>query len=219
MKESNMCISEKVIRRLMKEENLVVKTIKKKKYNSYMGKISPAVDNLIKRDFHSDKPNAKWLTDITEFHIPAGKIYLSPIIDCFDGLPVSWTIGIHPDAELVNTMLDNAIASLKESEKPIIHSDRGAHYRWPGWIERMKETGLTRSMSKKGCSPDNSACEGFFGRLKNEMFYCRDWKDVSIDKFIDILDAYIHWYAEKCRKLSLNGMSPIQFRKSLGLIA
>lgn len=219
MKESNMCISEKVIRRLMKEENLVVKTIKKKKYNSYMGEISPAVDNLIKRDFHSDKPNAKWLTDITEFHIPAGKIYLSPIIDCFDGLPVSWTIGIHPDAELVNTMLDNAIASLKESEKPIIHSDRGAHYRWPGWIERMKEAGLTRSMSKKGCSPDNSACEGFFGRLKNEMFYCRDWKDVSIDKFIDILDAYIHWYAEKRRKLSLNGMSPIQFRKSLGLIA
>lgn len=219
MKESNMCISEKVIRRLMKEENLVVKTIKKKKYNSYMGKISPAVDNLIKRDFHSDKPNAKWLTDITEFHIPAGKIYLSPIIDCFDGLPVSWTIGIHPDAELVNTMLDNAIASLKESEKPIIHSDRGAHYRRPGWIERMKEAGLTRSMSKKGCSPDNSACEGFFGQLKNEMFYCRDWKDVSIDKFIDILDAYIHWYAEKRRKLSLNGMSPIQFRKSLGLIA
>ena len=107
----------------MKEENLIVKTIKKKKYNSYMGEISPAVDNLIKRDFHSDKPNAKWLTDITEFHIPAGKIYLSPIIDCFDGLPVSWTIGIHPDAELVNTMLDNAIASLKESKKPIIHSD------------------------------------------------------------------------------------------------
>ena len=100
-----------------------------------------------------------------------------------------------------------------------IHSDRGAHYRWPGWIERMKEAGLTRSMSKKGCSPDNSACEGFFGRLKNEMFYCRDWKDVSIDEFIDILDAYIHWYAEKRRKLSLNGMSPIQFRKSLGLIA
>lgn len=83
----------------------------------------------------------------------------------------------------------------------------------------MKEAGLTRLMSKKGCSPDNSACEGFFGRLKNEMFYCRDWKDVSIDKFIDILDAYIHLYAEKRRKLSLNGMSPIQFRKSLGLIA
>ena len=161
----------------------------------------------------------KWLTDITEFHIPAGKIYLSPIIDCFDELPVSWTIGIHPDAELVNTMLDEAIATLKDDEKPLVHSDRGAYYRWPGWISRMSEAGLTRSMSKKGCSPDNSACEGFFGRLKNEMFYNRSWSNVSIDEFIDILDQYIHWYSKKRRKLSLGGLSPIDYRKSLGLIA
>jgi hypothetical protein len=74
-------------------------------------------------------------------------------------------------AELVNTMLDEAILTLNEREKPIIHSDRGCHYRWPGWIERMEREGLIRSMSKKGCSPDNAACEGFFLRLKNEMFY------------------------------------------------
>lgn len=86
-------VSEKVIRRIMKQEQLIVRNIKRKKYSSYLGEISPAVENVIKRDFHSDKPNEKWLTDITEFHIPAGKIYLSPIIDCFDGLPVSWTIG------------------------------------------------------------------------------------------------------------------------------
>ncbi len=73
--------------------------------------------------------------------MPAGKIYLSPIIDCFDGLPVSWTIGTSPDAELVNTMLDNAIGTLKENDHPIIHSDRGAHYRWSGWIERMENAG------------------------------------------------------------------------------
>lgn len=144
---------------------------------------------------------------------------MSPIIDCFDGLPVAWTIGTHPDAELVNTMLDNAITTLKDDEKPLVHSERGAHYRWPGWIERMDKAGLTRSMSKKGCSPDNSACEGFFGRLKNKMFYEREWKNISIDEFIERLDTYIHWYAEKRRKLSLNGLSPIQYRKSLGLIA
>ena len=116
-------------------------------------------------------------------------------------------------------MLDNAIGTLKESEHPIIHSDRGAHYRWPGWIERMENAGLTRSMSKKGCSPDNSACEGFFGRLKNEMFYGQSWKDVSIEEFITILDEYIHWYSEKRIKLSLGGMSPLQYRRSLGIIA
>ena len=133
----------------------------------------------------------KWLTDLTEFHIPAGKVYLSPIIDCFDGLPVSWCIGTSPSAELVNTMLDEAILSLNEDEKPIVHSDRGCHYRWPGWIERIKKAELIRSMSKKGCSPDNAACEGFFGRLKNEMFYGHSWSGVTTKQFINILNEYI----------------------------
>ncbi len=219
LKNKGIIVSDKVIRRLTKEESLIVRIKKRRKYNSYMGEITPAVENLIKRNFHAEHPNEKWLTDITEFHIPAGKIYLSPIIDCFDGLPVSWTIGTSPDAELANTMLDGAIQSLRPEEHPIVHSDRGCHYRWPGWIERMETAGLTRSMSKKGCSPDNSACEGFFGRLKNEMFYGHSWQDVTLEEFISVLDEYIHWYAEKRIKLSLGGMSPIQYRQSLGLLA
>ena len=215
LKNKNVTLSEKVIRRLMKEENLKVRVVKRKKYSSYLGEISPAVPNIVNRDFHANKPNVKWLTDITEFHIPAGKVYLSPIIDCFDGLPVSWTIGTSPNAELVNAMLDEAVTTLKTYEKPIVHSDRGAHYRWPSWISKMNENQLIRSMSKKGCSPDNSACEGFFGRLKNEMFYGKSWTNTSIDEFIDILDDYIRWYGEKRIKTSL-GMSPIDYRKSLG---
>lgn len=163
--------------------------------------------------------NLKWLTDITEFHIPAGKIYLSLILDCFDGLPVSWTIGTSPDADLVNSMLDAAISTFKANEHPLVHSDRGCHYRWLGWIERMKNDGLTRSVSKKGCSPDNSACKGFFDRLKNELFYNRKWNGVSIDEFISNLDSYIHWYAESRIKMSLGGLSPLQYRKALGYTA
>ena len=68
-------------------------------------------------------------------------------------------------------------------------------------------------MSKKGCSPDNSACEGFFGRLKNEMFYQRDWKNTTINQFINKLDDYIHWYNNQRIKLSLGGLSPFQYRK------
>ena len=109
------------------------------------------------------------LTDITEFSIPAGKVYLSPIIDCFDGMVTAWKISTNPNAELVNSMLDEYHKTLKNGEKPIIHSDRGSHYRWPEWINRMNRYGFQRSMSRKGCSPDNSACEGFFGRMKNEM--------------------------------------------------
>jgi putative transposase len=170
------------------------------------------VDNLLARDFHAEKPNTKWLTDLTEFHIPAGKVYLSPIIDCFDGMAISWTIVTSPDAELVNTMLDDAIGNLRDGEHPIIHTDRGCHYRWPGWISRMDNSGLIRSMSRKCCTPDNSACEGFFGRLKNEMFYCRSWQGVSIAQFMNELDSYLRWYNEKRIKISLGAMSPMAYR-------
>lgn len=217
--QSGVRVSEKVVQQIMAEYQLVVIGKRKKKYSSYQGEITPAVPNLIARDFHADAPNVKWLTDLTEFHIPAGKVYLSPIVDCFDGLLPSWSIGTSPDAELVNSMLDSAISTLDPSEQPIVHSDRGAHYRWPGWLERMKNAGLTRSMSKKGCSPDNAACEGFFGRIKNEMFYNRSWAGVSIDEFIDILDEYLHWYNEKRIKMSLGAMSPLEYRRSLGLVA
>jgi transposase InsO family protein len=156
----------------------------------------PAPENLINRDFRAAAPNRKWLTDITEFQIPAGKVYLSPLIDCFDGLVVSWSIGTRPDAELVNAMLDSAIESVADhDERPVVHSDRGAHYRWPGWLSRMRDARLVRSMSRKGCSLDNAACEGFFGRLKTELFYPRDRRATTVDQFIEIVDSYIRWYS------------------------
>ena len=158
------------------------------------------------------------LTDITEFSIPAGKVYLSPIVDCFDGMIPSWTVSTNPNADLVNSMLDDYHSKLKEDDKPIVHSDRGCHYRWPGWINRMNKYGYTRSMSKKGCSPDNSACEGFFGRMKNEMFYGRNFVGVTIETFIEIINDYIIWYNTKRIKASLGYLSPMEYRQSLGLI-
>jgi hypothetical protein len=133
----------------MSENQLIIHGKKKRRYNSYLGEISPAVPNLLARDFHADKPNEKWVTDLTEFQIPAGKVYLSPILDCFDGLVVSWSIGTSPDAELVNSMLDEGATCLSDDEHPILHTDRGSHYRWPGWILRMDTYGLIRSICPK----------------------------------------------------------------------
>jgi putative transposase len=116
-----------------------------------------------------------------EFQIPAGKVYLSPMIDCFDGIVVSWSIGTSPDAELVNNMLDLAVTTLFSDEHPIVHSDRGSHYRWPGWIGRMTNAGLTRSMLKTACTADTDLCEGFFGRLQTEMFCNRSWQGVTME--------------------------------------
>lgn len=79
----------------------------------------------------------------------------------------------------------------------MIHSDRDGHYRWPGWLERVNAAGLIRSMSRKGCSPDNAACEGFFGRLKTEMYYGRKWSGITPEKFMQQVDACIRWYNER----------------------
>ncbi len=217
LRKEGTIVSEKIVRRIMKEESLIVKQRHKQKYNSYKGEITPAVENVIDRDFHAEKPNQKWLTDITEFSIKAGKVYLSPLIDCLDGMPISWTIGTSPNAELVNTMLKKAITTLGPKEKPIVHSDRGCHYRWPEWINIMEDAGLIRSMSKKGCSPDNSACEGFFGHLKTEMFYGRNWDQYSIDEFIQEVDEYMHWYCKDRIKSTLGGLSPLDYRRSMGV--
>lgn len=213
-------ISGKKVRALMAEEGCFVSYAKKRRrYSSYKGEIGDAPDNLVDRNFHASAPNRLWLTDVTQFSIPAGKVYLSPIIDVFDGMPVAWTIRKSPTAEMATTMLENACASLGEGEAPVIHSDRGCHYRWPGWLRICRDNGLVRSMSKKGCSPDNSAMEGFFGRLKNEFFYGRDWNDVDVDGFMAMLDEYMRYYRDSRIKESLGWKSPKQYRKSLGLAA
>ena len=220
LSKRHLHISEGVVRRLMGQAGLSIATPRRRRYHSYGGEISPAPENIINRDFHAATPNEKWLTDITEFYIPAGKVYLSPMIDCFDGLVISWSIGTRPDAKLVNTMLDAAIETVAKCDgRPVVHSDRGAHYRWPGWLTRMGDAKLVRSMSRKGCSPDNSACEGFFGRLKNELFYSRSWQATTIEQFIQIIDSYMYWYSEKRIKISLGSLSPLEYRQSLGLTA
>jgi putative transposase len=220
LSRQHVFISEKVVQRLMKQEQLIVAVTKRRRYGSYMGEIGPAPENLINRDFQAAAPNVKWLTDITEFQLPAGKVYLSPMIDCFDGLVVSWSIGTRPDAELVNSMLDAAVEKMPESEnRPVVHSDRGAHYRWPGWLTRIGNAKLIRSMSRKGCTPDNAACEGFFGRLKTELFYPRQWRSTTIEQFTQALDSYIRWYNKKRIKISLGSLSPLEYRESLGIAA
>lgn len=209
-KKTNEILSEKVIRRIMKEEKLIVYRPKRKKYSSYEGEISPEVNNIVNRDFSASKPYEKALTDITEFSLSDGKVYLSPLIDCFTGSPITYKIGRSPNTTLTNSMLIEAHEFIKNNEI-IIHSDRGFHYRVDSWIDLMNEYGYIRSMSKKGCSPDNSMCEGFFGTLKNEFFYPRNWSLVKCDDFILKLDDYLKWFINKRIKKKLNYLSPNDF--------
>ena len=211
--------SEKRVARVMREEGLEVVYNKRRArgYSSYAGEVSKAPENLVNRRFRADEPNRLWLTDITEFRLPGGeKVYLSPIVDCFDGMPVAWSIGLHPDKRLANSSLLKACAARPAGARTTIHSDRGGHYRWPEWIGICEENGLVRSMSAKGCSPDNSACEGFFGRLKNEFFRYRDWEGVTAGEFMGRLEAYLVYYREERIKKSLGWLSPMEYRRKLG---
>ena len=129
---------------------------------------------------------------------------------------MAWRAGERPDAALANSTLEDACARLAPGERPVIHSDRGGHYRWPGWISICEDNDLTRSMSAKGCSPDNSACEGFFGRLKNEFFRYRDWEGVTAEEFMGRLEAYLVYYRDGRIKKSLGWLSPMEYRRKLG---
>ena len=219
LRSEGVYISEKVVRRIMKELGLIVRyEPKAKRFSSYKKGMPGAVDNLVNRDFNTGLPNFLWLSDITEFSVGSFKCYLSPVIDCFDGKVITWNTSRHPDALLVNKMLADAISTLKKDEKPIMHTDRGSHYRWPGWLELCDKAGIHRSMSAKGYTPDNSACEGFFGRLKNEFFKNRSWKGFSYEQFVGELNEYIVWYNDDRIKESLSWMSPTSYRLSLGLV-
>lgn len=218
-------IGEWTVRDIMRDEGLVACAARKKRrYSSYGGEISEAPENLLRDErgrhrFHADKPNELWITDVTEFRIPAGKACLPPIVDCSGGMPLSWSISTSPDAEMANSSLLGACKRLGEGDHPKIRSDRGCHYRWPGWIRICDENGLVRSMSRKGCSPDNARCEGFFGRLKIEFFHGCDWAGVTLEEFMDMLDAYLRWYRDVRIKGDLDYRSPMQCRRDLGLPA
>ena len=211
--------SEKVVLRIMREEGLVPRWMRRKRrpYSSYAGEPTPAPPNLVRRDFRSALPNFLWLTDITEFRLPSGrKVYLSAIRDCFDSSVVAWRAGERPDAALANSTLEDACALLAPGERPVIHSDRGGHYRWPGWISICEGHGLARSMAAKGCSPDNAAMEGFFGLLKREFWHGRDWSGWTPARFIEELGGWIGRYNTERRSDALGGRTPAEFRAALG---
>ena len=180
---------------------------------------TPAPANLVDRDFTAERPNEKWLTDISEIKARDGKVYLSPMIDCFDGKIVAYTAGFSPNAELANRMLEKAASTLPGNARPLVHSDRGCHYRWPGWLGLMERFGLTRSMSAKGCSPDNAAAEGFFGRMKTEAVYPEKWEEHTRNEVLALVDEYIRWHDHERIKQSLGWMSPVQYRQSQGMAA
>lgn len=224
LRREGIRVSEKVVRRLMKEEQIpVFYARRKRQYSSYEGEVSPAPVDLVERVFRAPEPDQVWVTDVTEFAAPDAKVYFSPMIDCFDGKIVAWRMARRPTKHLTQGMLEDAIATLSDDRKaalhsedgaPLlrVHSDRGGHYRGSEWVETMKISALSRSMGRKGKSGDNAACEGFFGRMKSEMFYDRAWANAA--QIEAAIKEYTRFYNDDRIKMTLGGVTIREYRET-----
>lgn len=209
MKNMGYTLNHKTVLKLMREMNL--KGLKRKiRYNSYKGEIGEIAENLINRDFTADSPNKKWATDLTQIKIKDKWIYLSPILDMFNGEIISYSLSSNPDTKLVISMLEKAFCKFKSVEGIIIHSDRGVQYQSKEYKQIVEKHKMQISMSRKGNCYDNAMIESFFGIMKTELLYNQTFESQS--EFIEELHKYIYYYNNIRIKNRLNGKSPVQYR-------
>lgn len=184
--------------------------VRLKKYKSYKGETGKIAPNLLNRDFAANKPNQKWVTDVTEFSLFGQKLYLSPIMDLYNREIVSYNISDRPTFRQTMQMLDDAFKKLPKAVDLILHSDQGWQYQMKRYQYLLREKGIHQSMSRKGNCLDNAVIENFFGLLKSELLYLQKFK--SIEHFRKELVKYIEYYNNKRIKTALNNMSPVQYR-------
>ena len=204
-----VCINHKTVQKLMKQMSLKAKQ-KKQRYRSYEGEIGKVAPNVINRDFKAMVPDQKWATDVTQIKIKDRRVYLSPIMDMFNGEIVSYVISDSPDLKMVMSMLHGAFKKRNIQGGLIFHSDQGWHYQHEMYQKALQDRNIIQSMSRKGNCLDNAMMENFFGLMKNELLYLQEWD--SIDQFKKALRNYIKYYNNDRIKLRLKGKSPVQYR-------
>ena len=209
-------LNHKTVQRLMKELGLVCR-VRMKKYRSYKGEVGKIANNELNREFRAEKPNQKWVTDVTQFRLFSQKLYFSPIMDLYSGYIVTYTISDSPNLEMVTTMLEQAFRDLPDSTELMLHSDQGWHYQHKQYRQMLAEKGIKQSMSRKGNCYDNSVMENFFGHLKSELLYLQEFE--SVDHFKQELIEYIDYYNNRRIKARLKGLPPALHRQQALLAA
>jgi len=219
LKNRGYKINHKTVQRLMKQLGLISIVRPKRRYNSYKGTIGKVAKNILKRDFKATKPNEKWATDITEFKVHNEKLYLSPIVDLFNGEIVSYNISRRPMFNQVVDMIEKAFSKIPNNTYLVLHSDQGWQYQMNQYQKLLRDKGVIQSMSRKGNCLDNACAENFFGILKSELFYVKEKEYNNVDELEKDIIEYIEYYNNKRIKGKLKGMSPVQYRIHSSLIA
>ena len=214
LRTQGFIINHKKVQRIMKELGLkCVKFTRKSRYNSYKGKVGRLAKNRLNRRFHTPIRLQKLVTDVTEFKcVGEEKLYLSPILDLYNGEIISFGMSNRPTLNLVIEPLNQALEVVKKEAnyRTTIHSDQGWHYQHYHWVQTLKQNKIFQSMSRKATCADNAAMENFFGILKQEMYYGE--KLVSYEELKRKIEDYIDYYNNTRIKLKLAGLSPVQYR-------
>ena len=210
LRKRKFSVNHKTVQRLMKKLGLVCR-VRMKKYRSYKGEVGKIAPNLLNRDFRAEKPNQKWVTDVTEFSLFGEKLYLSPILDLHSNDLVSYTISDRPVLSMVTTMLNEAFAKIPDGTNLILHSDQGWQYQHKQYQRMLREKGIRQSMSRKGNCLDNAVIENFFGLLKSELLYLQEFR--SMEHFKLELIEYLDYYNNRRIKAKLKGLPPAIHRQ------
>ena len=209
LRHRGFVLNHKTVQRLMKELGLVCR-VRMKRYSSYKGEVGKIAPDLLERNFVAEKPNRKWVTDVTEFHLFGQKLYLSPILDLCSRDIVSYTLSDRPTLSMVTKMLDKAFEQIPDGTGLILHSDQGFHYQHKQYQKMLGKKGIRQSMSRKGNCLDNAVIENFFGLLKTEMLYLQEFE--SIEHFKTELMEYLDYYNNRRIKEKLKGLPPVIHR-------
>jgi putative transposase len=202
-------VNHKTVQRLMGQMGLK-SLVRPKRYRSYKGAAGRIAPDLLKRQFGAEGANQKWVTDVTEFNVAGEKLYLSPVMDLFNGEIIAFETARRPVFKLVENMLTKALERLGSGEKPMLHSDQGWHYQMPAYQHLLQKSGIVQSMSRKGNCLDNAAMESFFAVLKSELFHPNSFN--TRQSLQDGIKDYIHYYNHQRIKMKLKGLSPVQYR-------
>ena len=203
-------VSNKLVRKIMRQLGLKSKVRPRRKYNSHQGTPATIADNILDRQFTADAPNRKWVSDVTEFRVAGAKVYLSPVMGLFDRSIVSYTVGRSPSMELTSQSLAQALDLHGPDVGLMVHTDQGIQYLHSSWTGLIGDHGGVQSMSRKGNCFDNAVMENFFGHLKAEMYHGETF--ASIADFVAELDDYLQWYNTHRVQERLKGLAPMQHR-------
>lgn len=215
LKKKGYVINHKTVLKLMCECGLKCQ-VRLRKYKSYKGEFGTMAPNLLERNFQADRPNQKWVTDVSEFSILGQKLYLSPILDLFNGEIISYDLSEKANLKQIINMLDKAFSKIPDDTNLILHSDQGWQYQIRGYQQRLQNKGIRQSMSRKGNCLDNAVMENFFGHLKSELLYLQKFD--SIQQLRKEIQEYILYYNNQRIKIKLKGMSPVKYRNSFQIV-